>query len=130
MDFKKEIGRRIRDSRNAREWSLVRLAQETKGVLSDTRISNYETGERMPGPHEAVILAKALGQRPAFLLAVDDVQIEINAQEEKFIQNWRKLPEKDRMRHFREVEQLAMVYRDSSVNDDRVPHPPKIAVRK
>lgn len=119
MDYKKEIGRRIKESRAEKGWSLAELSRRTKDVLSDTRISNYETGERMPGPADAVILASALGKRPAYLMAVDDVQLPISEQEENLIRNWRVLPENERMSFFRKVEQLAMAFRDP-VSDKRV----------
>lgn len=113
MDFKKEIGRRIKAARNEKGWSLVELSRRTNDLLSDTRIGNYETGERMPGPVEAMILAKPLGKRPAYLMALEDNQLPISQQEEALIRNWRALPENERMSRYREIEQLAMVYRDT-----------------
>lgn len=116
MDFPKEIGRRIKAARNEKGWSLVELSRQTNDLLSDTRIGNYETGFRSPGPPEAVILAKALGKRPAYLMAIDDAQLPIFPKEEELIKNWRVLPENERMSRFREIEQLAMVYRDAVPN--------------
>lgn len=112
MDYKKEIGRRIRESRLEKGWTLVELSRRTKDLLSNTRISNYETGERMPSPSDAVILGSALGKRPAYLMAVDDVQLPISSQEEALIKFWRALPENERMEYFRSVESRAMIYRD------------------
>lgn len=112
MDYKKEIGRRIRQCRTERAWTLADLAKETGDVLTLKRINAYENGDRMPGPAEAVILAKALEVRPAFLLAVDDTQIPISPQEESLIRNWRTLNERDRMAIFRNVEALSMANRD------------------
>jgi transcriptional regulator with XRE-family HTH domain len=116
MDFKKEIGRRIARCREDRVWTQTDLSRETGDLLSLKRISSYETGDRMPGPAEAVILAKALQVRPAYLLGVDDVQIPISAQEEQLIKNWRTLNEKDRMVLYRHVESLAMQNRDPAPN--------------
>lgn len=112
MDYRKEIGRRIAELRANRAWTLKDLSLKTKDLLSINRISNYETGERMPGPAEAVILAKAFGVRPAYIMAVDDTQTIISAQEEAMIRNWRTLPERDRMEYFRRLQALALTYRD------------------
>lgn len=138
MDYKKEIGRRIKAARNEKGWSLVELARRTNDLLSDTRIGNYETGERMPGPAEATILAKTLGKRPAYLMAVDDIQMHISTQEEALVRNWRALPENERMSRFRELEQLAMVYRDAVPNTkvehfsakDKAHLPKRVGARK
>lgn len=116
MDFKKEVGRRIKELRELREWSLADLSRRTKDVLSRTRIQNYEGGHRMPGPADAVILAQALDTRAAYLLAVDDIQIQISQQEERLIKNWRKLPENERMSMYRQAEQLAIAYQDNMVS--------------
>jgi transcriptional regulator with XRE-family HTH domain len=119
VDFKKEIGRRIKEARREKGWTLVELARQTRDALSDTRIGNYETGERMPRPSEAVILGSALGKRPAYLMGLDDGQLVLTPLEEGLIRNWRKLPENERMGVFRRVEQLAMAFRDA-VPDSRV----------
>lgn len=73
----------------------------------------------MLGPQEAVLLAQALDVRPAYFLGVDDVQLQISAQEEILIRNWRELPGKERMEVFRHVEHLAMLNRDP-VPDERL----------
>lgn len=110
MDYKKEIGRRIQESRLDKGWTLEQLAAKT-GLLAN-RISNYETGYRMPKPQEIVTLAKAMGKRAAFIAALEDNQLPISGTEEKLIRNWRTLPERERMSYFRKIDQLAMTYRD------------------
>lgn len=137
MDYKKECGARVAKLREERGWTLRELSTRTGDVLLPTRISNYETGERLLSQQEAVILAKALGTRPAFLLAVDDIQLPITQQEEALIRNWRTLPERERMEYFRKLEMLAMTYRDpvseARVELHRIPAPqpmPKVAVHK
>lgn len=119
VDYKKEIGRRIRSARDERGWTLAELSRETNDVLSRTRIGNYETGERTPGPAEALVLAGALKVRAAYIMGVDDVQLHITTQEEALIRNWRTLPENQRMQYFRQLEQMAMAHRDP-VTDARV----------
>lgn len=119
MDYKKEIGRRIRGARTDKKWTLQDLERRTGDVLSYQRIAAYETGERMPGPSETVILSKALGVRPAYLMALDDTQIPISSQEEALIRNWRTLPERERMSYFRTLQTLALQYRDP-VSDEAV----------
>jgi len=112
MDYKKVIGERIRRAREARNWSQVDLARETGDILSDTRIGNYETGFRMPGPYEVVILGKHLGVKPSYLMALDDSLVQFTQQEEALIKNLRSLSEKDRMTYFRKIEADAMQSRD------------------
>lgn len=122
MDFKAEIGRRIKKTREERGWTLAQLARETDDVLTLKRINAYENGDRMPGPSEAVVLSKALKVRPSYLLAVDDTQIPILPIEEKLIRNWRTLNERDRMDVFRRVEALSLQNRDPA--PDRSPKAP------
>lgn len=112
MDYKKEIGARIRRAREDRRWSQAELARETGDLLSDTRIGNYEVGFRMPGPAEIVILGRALGVKPSYLMALEDSQVQITPKEEALIRNWRTLSERDRMAVFRDLETKAMQNRD------------------
>lgn len=71
MDLKKEIGRRIREAREVLGLKLKDVAEKTTN-LSVSRISNYEQGERMPGPEEAIQLAPILKKSAAYLLCVDE----------------------------------------------------------
>jgi transcriptional regulator with XRE-family HTH domain len=119
MDYKKEIGRRIRLARDEKGYTLADLSRKTDDVLGIKRISHYEHGLRMPGPSEAVILAKALGKRASWIMAVDDAQLPISLQEETLIRNWRTLNEAQRMNFYRELETMAMASRDP-VPDHRV----------
>ena len=116
MDYKNECGARIKRLRLGKSLTLAELSTKTGDLLSPTRISNYETGERLLGQQEAVILAKALGTRAAYLLAVDDIQTPITPQEEAMIKNWRTLAERDRMDVFRHVQALALQSRDPAVD--------------
>jgi transcriptional regulator with XRE-family HTH domain len=132
MDYKKEIGRRIRAAREEKSWTLADLERETGDVLSLKRINAYENGDRMPGPSEVVILSKALGVRPAYLMAIDDRQLPISKQEEALIRNWRTLPERERMDFFRSVEAQAYVHRDpvqDQVVEQHLPKPEKPATK-
>jgi transcriptional regulator with XRE-family HTH domain len=68
-----QIGLRLRKARQAQNLSLSQLSVRTDGVLSKSRISNYEQGLRRPGIEEARALATALGTVSAtFLLCLDD----------------------------------------------------------
>lgn len=137
MDYKTECGARVKRLRLGKSLTLAELSTKTGDLLSPTRISNYETGERLLSQQEAVILAKALGTRPAYLLAVDDIQIPISTQEEALIRNWRTLAEKDRMDVYRHVQTLALQARDP-IADQAIRFPaipagermPKAAVHK
>lgn len=112
MDYKKESGARVQRLRLEKGWTLRELSTKTGDVLLPTRISNYETGLRLLGQQEAVILAKALETRPSYLMAVEDTQLPINRDEETLVKNWRRLPENERMKFYRQIEQLAIAYRD------------------
>ena len=112
MDYKKEIGKRIRTARLEKGWKLRELAEATDNIVSVSMLNNYEHGARMPKPREAVLLGAALGKRPAYFLGVDDVQTTISTTEEALVRNWRTLPENERMKLFRQIEVQAMRYRD------------------
>lgn len=128
MDYKTEIGRRIRSVRLERGWTLSELSLKTRDVLTLKRINAYENGDRMPGPAEAVILAKALGTRPAYIMAIDDIQLHISIQEEALIKNWRTLNERERMELYRKISALALASRDpvaDSQVERHLPSPPR-----
>lgn len=112
LDFAKIIGVRIRKCRGEKGWTLGELSAKTGGTLSLQRISNYEQGRRTPGPAEAKILAKALGTRAAWIMALEETQTQLTKEEESLVKHWRVLPENERMAYARRIEQLAMVYRD------------------
>jgi transcriptional regulator with XRE-family HTH domain len=112
MDYAKEIGRRLREARKDRGWSLEDVERQTGGAVPLKNLSRYERGERMLRHEEAVILAKTLGKRLAYLMAVDDTQVVITSLEEKLIKNWRTLAERDRMKFFRQIDAMAMASRD------------------
>lgn len=116
MNYKVEIGRRIKEAREAKNWSLDRLSKETGSKLSKSRISNYEQGERMPGPFEANILAEALGVDAAHLMCLQQV---FTTQAIEMMRNFMALPEKDRNDYFRRIEVLALAYREP-VPDERL----------
>lgn len=108
VNYKDEIGRRIRTARKQKGWSLAELAKATDGKLSQSRIGNYEQGTRMPGPQEANTLATALGVDAAWLMCLQTV---FTAQAIALMRNWQALPENDRMDYFRRIEVLALAYR-------------------
>lgn len=112
MDYKSEIGARIRRARTDKNLTLEELSVKTGDLLTLKRINAYENGDRMPGPAEVVTLAKALQVRPAFLMAIDDTQLPISAQEEALVRNWRTLNERDRMEFFRKIQTMALQNRD------------------
>jgi transcriptional regulator with XRE-family HTH domain len=75
----KEMGRRMRDARDARNWTIDRLAAETgwsdetpKAGIHPSTIAMYERGERRV-PHEtAIILERIFGAPVAYWLATID----------------------------------------------------------
>lgn len=118
MDYKTVIGQRIRSARLERKLTLADLSRQTGDVLSLKRINAYENGDRMPGPSEAAVLGKALGEKPSYLMGLDDSQVQMNKLEESLVRNWRALSEKDRMEFFRKLETAALQNRDP-VSDAR-----------
>lgn len=124
MNFKKETGARIRAARKAffkdREMTLDELSKLTSGVLSASRISNYEQGLRLPKPQDALILGKALGVAPSYLLCID-AEDEMLPEEQDLLRNWRALPENERRAYGRRIQALALVYRDA-VPDEKLGH--------
>lgn len=71
MNFKAESGRRLKQAREAKGWTLNELAAQVQGV-SASRISNYEQGIRLMRQPEAVKLAIPLGVSAAYLMCVDE----------------------------------------------------------
>ena len=67
----KRMGRRLQEVRMADGLSLSKLAAET-GVLSKSRISNYERGARRVGLEQAEVLARCLAVSPAYLLMLEE----------------------------------------------------------
>lgn len=116
MDYKKEIGRRIKAEREREELSLEELSKRTGEVLSKSRIGNYEQGTRTPGPQEANILASALHCDAAYLMCL---QQSFTKQEIDLLRNFRVLPERDRNEYQRRIDVLAMAYREP-VADERL----------
>jgi transcriptional regulator with XRE-family HTH domain len=133
MDFKKNVGGRIRRAREELGLRLVDLSQRTGGVLTIQRINAYENGDRMPKQAEAVILAKALGKTAAYLMALTDSETPMTATEERLLRNWRTLNERERMEVFRHIEALAMASRDpvqDRVVERHIPVPKQIAHKR
>ena len=112
MDYKKESGKRLKRAREAKRLTLDGLSQRLGGVLSKSRLSNYEQGARMIGPQEALAIAPILGVQPAHLLCVDVEEGEMTAQEMELLRNFRALPENDRAAYSRRIEVLALAYRE------------------
>lgn len=121
MNWAKEIGKRLRSAREAMNHgsgiSLQELSKLTDGVLSPSRISNYEQGIRLLKPQEARILGKALNSDPAYLMCLEGG--EMLPEEVDLLSNWRALPEKDRRDYSRRISALALVYKEP-VADERV----------
>jgi transcriptional regulator with XRE-family HTH domain len=116
MNYKKEIGRRLAERRTEFGWSLEELSRRTQGILSKSRLGNYEQGTRTPGPMEANILGEVLKVDAAYLMCL---QQSFTKQELDLLRNFRALPEKDRNDYQRRIGALAMIYREP-VADERL----------
>lgn len=60
------IGARIRRARQARQWTLERLA-EVAGLSAST-VASFECGGRLPSLDSAVRLSRALGKSLSYLI--------------------------------------------------------------
>ncbi len=66
------VGEYIRNLRHANGWSLQELSNRCNGLLSKSRISNYEQGIRHPKVDAATILADAFDVTPSQILRIED----------------------------------------------------------
>ena len=66
----KQIGARLRKARHDAGLSLGGVSDRTGGLLSKSRISNYEQGLRRIGLEEAELIAGATGVSAAYLLGI------------------------------------------------------------
>jgi transcriptional regulator with XRE-family HTH domain len=126
MNWKKEIGKRVRKARTDKGWTLGKLSEETSHVLSPSRISNYEQGLRLLKAPDATILAKALGVTASHLQCLDikpakEGDDEMSPEATRLLKSWGALPENDRMDYLRRIETLALAYRDP-VPDEQLKH--------
>lgn len=126
LQWKKRIGSRIRELRDLKRWSLTELSRRTTltdktgkpiGGLAKSAISNYEQGLRLPGPEEAVTLARAFGESPAHILCLDDEMPGLTKDEASLIADLRALPEDQRASYVQRIHLLAQAY--------KVPVPPE-----
>ena len=116
VNYKEEIGRRLKDARESKGLSLEELSRRTKPRLLKSRIGNYERGIRTPGPMEANTLAEALNMDAAYLMGL---QQSMNKQELDLLRNFRALPENERSDYARRIGVLALAYREP-VPDERM----------
>jgi transcriptional regulator with XRE-family HTH domain len=114
------IAARLTALRLAKGWKLREASVATDGLLSPSRISNYEQGLREMGIPEAKILAKAYGITAAHLLCLDEDSPVLSKVEQEHIRALRALPENERNGYMRRIAAVAMAYREP-VADERVP---------
>jgi transcriptional regulator with XRE-family HTH domain len=95
MDLTKKIGQRLRAARQSRGLSLSELSNLT-GVLSKSRISNYEQGIRRMGLEEARQLATALvSVTPTYLLCLEDTD-PLSNEERVLVERYRQADSRGR----------------------------------
>lgn len=120
MNYKKESGRRLKTARRAKGWTLEELSKKTGGLLSTSRLGNYEQGTRMIGVRESLALGTVLGVKASHLLCADgDEGDEMTMQENELLRDFRALPERDRNDYARRIAVLAMAYKEA-VPDERL----------
>lgn len=95
LTLTREIGQRLRYARCSLGLSLSQLSERTDGVLSKSRISNYEQGTRRMSLEAARALTGALGNvTPAYLLCLDD-PMNLSADEIDLIETYRQIDAKE-----------------------------------
>jgi transcriptional regulator with XRE-family HTH domain len=72
MDTKTESGKRIKAAREGLGLTLKDVCERTNGVLTPTRLSNWEHGSRMISVDEAKRLAPILETTAGYLLTLED----------------------------------------------------------
>jgi transcriptional regulator with XRE-family HTH domain len=127
MNYKKESGARLRKARIGAKLTLDELSRRLGGMLSASRLSNYEQGLRTLGIKESILLSNILSVPAAHLLCVDEEEGEMTPQEARVIRNFSALPENLRSELERHIEVLSLAYRKAGTS--AVDHPP-IATRK
>jgi len=73
-------GERVRSVRKAKGLSLAALSNLTGGVLSGSRIGNYEQGTRELDIAAARLIGRVTGAHPAYLMAL------LSDEEHRFLQ--------------------------------------------
>lgn len=109
--YKKQIGKRLAQARNALGLSLSQLEEASGGVFPKSTLGNYEQGTRTPGPWDIKALAELLGTRAAFLMCLEESQLVTTPEEEKLLRNLLALPENERVAFAQKVEVSAIRYR-------------------
>ena len=91
------IGSRLRAARKDQNLSLQSLSDRMGGVLSKSRISNYEQGLRRLGIEEARLISKALGTvSPTYLLCLDDENGAMDDREGELLHCFRRTDDRGR----------------------------------
>lgn len=67
--YRERIGERIREAREARNWTQPELARRLPGTVDAASISRWETGRVEPRADNLQALADALEVDPAYFLA-------------------------------------------------------------
>jgi transcriptional regulator with XRE-family HTH domain len=116
------IGGRIKEARKSKRWVLRELAVHSG--LDVSRIGNYESGERMPGPAEVLALAGALGESAPYLMClVDDAHPEQvrDSEEAALLELYRTVDPEDRRRVIERLGALALLKKEA-IQDEALLH--------
>lgn len=126
MNIKEKIGQRILLERQSMDLSRKGLAELTDD-LNQSRINNYERGDRTPGPQEIKQLAKALDVSPAYLMCLTD---------DKYSDKPKKIPGLGRMLLVLDHNQacdpkqyISSIKNNNTFNGSFIPITPELAVR-
>lgn len=136
QQYKLAVGKRLRETMDERGMSANDISRESGGRLGVSQVGNYAQGIRLPGPQEAVILGKILDVPAAYLLLLDDDMHPLNKVERQLINDFRALPENERMSYVRRIGNLASTYKDPVADEvverslPRLPSPETVSGKK
>jgi transcriptional regulator with XRE-family HTH domain len=120
-EWKRCVGKRLKELRATTTWSLSDVERELAGRLPKSTLGNYEQGTRLPGRSAAEMLGRLYKVPSFYILCLEegpDVVL-FEQMERRLIRDFRALPEKDRAEYARRIAALATAYRDP-VPDERV----------
>jgi transcriptional regulator with XRE-family HTH domain len=111
-EFKQAVGRRLRELRAAKDWTLADVERRSGDQIARTRLNNYERGIRLPSQAEAEVLGVPFDVPASYILRLDEDMHPLNKIERQLIKDFRVLPEGERMAYARRIGSLAATYRD------------------
>jgi len=99
---------RLRDARQTLEWTLDESSKRMNGVISASRLGNYEQGTREPPLAQFARLAELYGVAMAWLVGAGALRSALSQEEIALVKDFRVLPERIRVELKRKIHVAAM----------------------